>query len=115
MRGSRSCWRMRTWTTTSSSRRLITWEKSEPGSAAVHVQRDVGVSERRACRALDQPRTTQRYQRRPKADEAALLKAIEDLVCQHPRYGYRMIHGMLVADGLDVGRDRVYRFWRSQS
>lgn len=38
--------------------------------AVTHVQRDVGVSERRACRALHQPRGTQRYQRRPKADEA---------------------------------------------
>lgn len=82
-------------------------------SAVAHVQRDVGVSERRACRALGQPRSTQRYQHRPKADEAALLKAIEELVCRHPCYGYRLIHAMLVADGFDVGRDRVYRLWRS--
>ena len=82
-------------------------------STVTHVQRDVGVSERRACRALGQPRSTQRYQTQPKADEAALLKAIEDLVCQHPSYGYRMIHGMLVADGFDVGRDRVHRLWRT--
>lgn len=81
--------------------------------AATHVQRDVGVSERRACRALDQPRSTQRYQRQPKADEAALLQAIEALVCQHPSYGYRFIHAMLVDDGFKVGRDRVYRLWRS--
>ena len=78
-----------------------------------HVQRDGGVSERRACRALGQPRSTQRYEAQPKADEAALLKAIEDLVCQHPSYGYRMIHAMLMADGFDVGRDRVYRLWRT--
>lgn len=42
-----------------------------------------------------------------------LLRAIEALVCQHPRYGYRMIHGLLLADGFKVGRDRVYRLWRS--
>jgi len=72
-----------------------------------------GVSERRACRVLDQPRSTQRYQRRIKADEGVLLKAIEALVCQHPRYGYRMIHGLLVEDGFEVGRDRVYRLWRA--
>jgi len=71
-----------------------------------------GVSERRACRALGQPRSTQRYQPRIKADEGALLRAIETLVCQHPRYGYRMIHALLVADGFKVGRDRVYRLWR---
>jgi transposase InsO family protein len=78
-----------------------------------HVQREVGVSERRACRALEQPRSTQRYTGRPKPDELALLKAIEDLVCQHPRYGYRLIHGLLVGDGFKVGRDRVYGLWRS--
>jgi transposase InsO family protein len=48
-----------------------------------------------------------------KADEGALLRAIEALVCQHPRYGYRMIHGMLKLDGWKVGRDRVYRLWRA--
>lgn len=82
-------------------------------STVAHVQREVGVSERRACRALEQPRSTQRYTVRPKLDEAALLKAIEALVCQHPRYGYRLIHGLLVGDGFQVGRDRVYGLWRS--
>ena len=73
----------------------------------------MGVSERRACRALGQPRSTQRYEARPKADEASLLQAIEELVCQHPGYGYRMIHAMLVDQGFEVGRDRVYRLWRT--
>lgn len=81
--------------------------------AVDHVQQDVGVSERRACRALGQPRSTHRYQSQPKADEAALLQAIERLVCQHPGYGYRMIHAMLVDQQFKVGRDRVYRLWRT--
>ena len=51
----------------------------------------MSVSERRACRALDQPRSTQRYRHRSKADEAALLKAIASL----PR-------GVLVLPGLDT-------------
>jgi putative transposase len=79
----------------------------------VHVQRSLPeVSERRACRALGQPRSSQRYLLRTKADEGPLLKAIEKLVCQHPCYGYRMIHALLVADGFNIGRDRVYRLWR---
>lgn len=61
---------------------------------------------------MGQPRSTQRYAPKVKADEASLLKAIEALVCRHPSYGYRMIHGLLVADGFEVGRDRVYRWWR---
>jgi len=81
--------------------------------AVAHVRRSLpGVSQRRACRALGQPRSTQRYRPRKKADEGPLLRAIEELVCRHPRYGYRMVHAMLVADGFDVGRDRVYRLWR---
>jgi putative transposase len=81
--------------------------------AVSHVRRSLaGVSERRACRALDQPRSTQRYPRKVKADEGALLKAIESRVCRHPGYGYRMIHGMLALDGWQIGRDRVYRLWR---
>lgn len=81
--------------------------------AVAYVQRSLaGVSERRACRALGQPRSTQRYRRKIKQDEGPLLRAIESLVCQHPAYGYRMIHGLLIEDGFKVGRDRVYRLWR---
>jgi len=80
--------------------------------AVAHVQRDVGVSQRKACRVLDQPRSTQRYPRKVKPDQGPLLRAIEALVCQHPAYGYRMIHGLLVEDGFKVGRDRVYRLWQ---
>jgi len=71
-----------------------------------------GISERRACRVLNQPRSTQRYKRRIKEDEGDLLKATEALVCKHPRYGYRKVHPMLVDDGFKVGRDRFYRLWR---
>ena len=81
--------------------------------AVAEVQRSLPtVSERRACRALDQPRSTQRYVRKIKNDEGPLLRAIEALVCQHPAYGYRLIHGLLLEDGFKVGRDRVYRLWR---
>ena len=76
------------------------------------MRRQLGTSERRTCRALDQPRSTQRYAGKRKADEGVLLEAIEVLVCQHPRYGYRMIQALLVEEGFKVGRDRVYRLWR---
>lgn len=62
---------------------------------------------------MGQPRGTQRYRPKVKADEGELLRAIESLVCQWPGYGYRLIHGMLVLDGWRIGRDRVYRLWRS--
>jgi transposase InsO family protein len=62
---------------------------------------------------IGQPRSTQRYQAQVKEDEPPLLEAIEQLVQQYPQYGYRMIHGLLIGDGWQVGRDRVYRLWRS--
>lgn len=81
-------------------------------ATVAHVEQELGVSERRTCRALGQPRSTQRYAPRVQDEQAGLLAAIEALVCQHPTYGYRMIHAMLAADGWNVGRDRVYRLWR---
>lgn len=70
------------------------------------------VSERRACRALDQPRGTQRYRARIKDDEPRLLKRMEELVRRWPRFGYRRIHALLRAEGWRVNRKRVYRLWR---
>jgi putative transposase len=70
------------------------------------------VSERRACRVLDQPRSTQRYRVKVRSGEPSLMKRIEELVRQHPRYGYRRIHALLRRDGWRVNRKRVYRLWK---
>jgi hypothetical protein len=57
------------------------------------------VSERRACRALGQPRSTQRHARKVRDDEAALTAAIVRLAERYGRYGYRRITARLRADG----------------
>jgi len=62
---------------------------------AVKLQEEFAVSERRACRVVDQPRASQRYQAQPRTDEAALLKRMLELVRVHPRYGYRFITAKL--------------------
>jgi putative transposase len=74
----------------------------------------IAVSERRTCRVIGQPRTTQR--RRPKArdDEAALTAAIERLATRYGRYGYRRIRRMLVDEGWRVNVKRVWRIWRRE-
>jgi hypothetical protein len=43
------------------------------------VQAALGVSERRACRTLGQPRSTQRRARRVRDDEAALTEAVANV------------------------------------
>jgi transposase InsO family protein len=72
------------------------------------------VSERRACRALDQPRTTQRYRPIPKDDEQRLESRLWELVRAHPRYGYRRMTALLRREGWRINRKRVYRVWRRQ-
>ena len=72
------------------------------------------VSQRRACRVIDQPRQTQRYQSRIRDDEPQLIREILDLVRKFPRYGYRMITGKLRGLGWKVNFKRVYRIWKQE-
>jgi transposase InsO family protein len=72
------------------------------------------VSERRACRALDQPRSTQRYEPAPQGDEGQIIRRMHELVRRHPRFGYRRITAMLRAEGFGVNFKRVYRLWRRE-
>jgi len=72
----------------------------------------LGVSQRRACAAAGQPRSTQRYTATKPLADRPLVAGMLALARKHPRYGYRRIHAMLRRDGFRVGRDRVHRLWR---
>ena len=67
------------------------------------------VSERRACRVIGQPRTTQRYDKRVPDDEEILRAAIVRLASQYGRYGYRRVAAMLRNQGWLVNHKRVER------
>jgi len=54
-----------------------------------HVEGHLKVSQRRACRVLEQHRSTQRYAAQRPDDEAALVRRMHELVRLHPRRGYR--------------------------
>jgi putative transposase len=79
-----------------------------------HVQQQLEVSERRACGVMDQPRSSQRYQARPRDGEKELVSQMLELVKKHPRYGYRFVWALLREEGFKVNRKRVYRLWRQQ-
>jgi len=64
-----------------------------------HVQSVLGVSERRACRTLGQPGSTQRKVWSMRTDEAALTEAVVSLAAEYGRYGYRRITALLRAEG----------------
>ena len=72
------------------------------------------MSERKACQTVNQPRSTQRYQALIPDDEPALIKAMLDLVRQHPRFGYRRIWVMLKRKGWQINKKRVHRLWRRE-
>lgn len=77
-----------------------------------HVREVLGVSERRACKVLKQPRSTQRYQPTVKVDTAALTNRVIVLASQYGRYGYRRITALLRNEGWGVNHKRVERIWR---
>ena len=56
----------------------------------------LGVSERRACKVLGHPWSTQRYEPRPVEDEQALTEDIVELASRFGRYGYRRITAFLM-------------------
>ena len=73
------------------------------------MQTALGVSERRACRTLGQPRSTQRKVRAVRSGESALTDAVVSLAAEYGRYGYRRITALLRADGWRVNAKRVER------
>ena len=79
-----------------------------------HVTAELGISERRACRALGQHRSTQRKNPTTLDDEAALTADIVELSRQYGRYGYRRITALLRRAGWTVNKKRVERIWRCE-
>ena len=74
----------------------------------------LGVSERRACRVLEHPRSTQRYKPIPVEDEKALTEEIAALASQVGRYFCRRITALPRHRGWRVNHKRVERICRSE-
>lgn len=87
---------------------------SQHRDAVAYVRCELGVSERRACRALGQPRSTQQYEPLRTEKDKVLVKRLHELAQKHPRYGYRRITAKLKEEHWDVNRKRVQRLWRAE-
>ncbi len=73
------------------------------------------VSERRACRAIDQPRSTQRRPALvPGTEEEHLRSRLRELARAHPRYGYRRMTTILRREGYCVNHKRIQRLSRDE-
>ena len=85
--------------------------------AVEHVRDFLGrdrVSQRRACQALGQPRSTQRRARHVPKDEPRLVTRIVKLASDYGRYGYRRVTALLRGEGWAVNHKRVERLWRQE-
>jgi putative transposase len=87
---------------TSARRRMIISE----------ICKTFNVSQRRAARALDLPRSSLRYTPVTRDDQATLARRIEELAGTHPRFGYRRIWALLKREGWSVNKKAVRRIWR---
>src|SRR5215203_2596577 len=79
-----------------------------------HIRAVLNISERRACRALGQHRSTQRKAPRGREDEEQLTADLIELARQYGRYGYRKISALLGDGGLRVNGKRVERILRRE-
>ena len=72
------------------------------------------VSERRACKVLEQSRSTQRRKAYVPSDEPRLVQRMIELATEYGRYGYRRVTAMLRNEGFRVNHKRVERLWRRE-
>jgi len=79
-----------------------------------HICKSLSLSERRVCKAIGQPRSTQRYKPKLADDETLLRERIIELASKYGRYGYRRITGLLRNEGWHVNYKRVERIWRQE-
>jgi putative transposase len=82
--------------------------------AAGFLQADFRVSERRACSVVELPRATCRYQS-TMVEDPQLRQDLRKLAGEWPRYGYRMLHGLLRRKGWAINHKLVYRLYREEA
>ena len=80
----------------------------------MHITQTLSVSERRACQALGQYRTTQRYLPHIGLEEEKLTGRIIELASQYGRYGYRRVTALLQRESWQVNHKKVEGIWRRE-
>jgi putative transposase len=73
-----------------------------------------GLSIRRACALIGVARSALRYQSVRPAKDQRLIESLRAVAARYPRYGYRRAWVLIGRDGVEAGKDRVYRLWRAE-
>ena len=96
--------------------KLVSPERRRRTIAEVHCRLEPQkVSERRACRVLDPPRSTQRYQSHRPHDEPRLLGEMRAVTRQRPRFGAERIDGQPLERDWHVKHKRIHGLWKREN
>lgn|GEM_PF-166708 len=82
-----------------------------------HLVSAFGVSQRAACRAVGQHRSTQRYQAKDQTindSDQGLRVWLRDYAGAHPRWGWRRAYHDARGEGWMVNHKKVQRLWRDE-
>jgi len=79
-----------------------------------HLCDQRSYAERKACRLVEQPRSTQRYEARIDWEERRIRQRLHELAKKHPGSGYRRMTKLLQREGMLVNKKRVQRLWREE-
>lgn len=72
------------------------------------------MSQRRACRAIGQPRSSQRYTPVETDPDAQLRAWLRQFSKDRPRWGYRRAHTEAVKAGYRCNIKKIHRLWREE-
>ncbi len=78
------------------------------------LQVRLGLSQRRACQIVGQNRSTQRHRPTCADPDHELRAELRRFAKDHPRWGYRRAHAVLVRGGHQLNRKKVQRLWREE-
>jgi putative transposase len=67
--------------------------------AVAYVCRHLPYSERRACKSLGQPRSSQRYEQRRMERDTSLVRSMHRIAARETRAGYRSVFRYLRREG----------------
>lgn len=82
--------------------------------AADLLQKEYRVSERRACRVLDLPRSTKRHRRKTNELNQKISARLKELAEKKKRYGSPRLHQLLLREGFKVNHKRTERLYRME-
>ena len=81
--------------------------------AVAHLQAELGLSERRACKLVDADRKMIRY-RSCRPPDTELRDQLRELANARRRFGYRRLFVLLRQGGEPSGLNRIYRLYREE-